>query len=139
MMELLMADFWCPLQAKFVAFVATIPDYVNNAMNTLGVDIRSATDYLEVLKSEEALIASSYLLSAFFLLSTLHACRVSSSGNSSTALLEQERPRQFPHNALHLRLFFLQVHRPLHSDLQLQLDSCMTWSGAGFWSVITAL
>ncbi|KAK5646381.1 hypothetical protein RI129_004845 [Pyrocoelia pectoralis] len=76
MIEFLMADFWCPLQAKFVAFVPKIPDYINDAMNTIGVDAGNVTDYLEILKSEEALIASSYTLSAFFLLSILHACRV---------------------------------------------------------------
>ncbi|KAB0800867.1 hypothetical protein PPYR_05221 [Photinus pyralis] len=56
MVELLMLDFWCPLQCKFTTFISTIPDHVHDASTLIG--------------------ASSYGLSLFFLLCAMHSCRV---------------------------------------------------------------
>ncbi|KAF5306410.1 hypothetical protein FQA39_LY08919 [Lamprigera yunnana] len=74
--ELLLTDFWCPLQTKFIAFLPTIPELANDYLTNIGLDLPIVIEKLEYLKSEEALIAASYMLSIFFLLSTAHAARV---------------------------------------------------------------
>ncbi|KAB0797367.1 hypothetical protein PPYR_08361 [Photinus pyralis] len=75
LVEVLMADFWCPLHMKFVAFIPTIPDHVRDLMMSIDVDSYYVTNGLDVLKSESALVASSYALSVFLLLCMLHSCR----------------------------------------------------------------
>ncbi|KAK4880228.1 hypothetical protein RN001_008374 [Aquatica leii] len=76
LIEVVMTDFWCPLQTKFVTFVPTIPDEINEISNFLGVDATALTDCLEFLKTEEATTAASYALSSFFLVCTMHTTRV---------------------------------------------------------------
>ncbi|KAB0790307.1 hypothetical protein PPYR_15355 [Photinus pyralis] len=76
MVELLVSDFWCPLQLKFMTFIRTIPDNIYEAANVVGVDATCITDHLEILKSDGVLTVSSDALSLFFLVCALHSCKV---------------------------------------------------------------
>ncbi|XP_031336501.1 uncharacterized protein LOC116165896 isoform X2 [Photinus pyralis] len=76
MVELLMLDFWCPLQCKFTTFISTIPDHVHDASTLIGIDGTVVADHLDILQSDVVVGASSYGLSLFFLLCAMHSCRV---------------------------------------------------------------
>lgn len=72
-MEVLMNDFWWPLEASCISILPKIADFEQQILTQSGL---SVTGILQLLRNDTAAVLTSYLLSIFFLLSSLHATRI---------------------------------------------------------------
>lgn len=76
LMEMIVTNFWFPLELVFVSLLPKIPDSVARTMYSVGLRCTGPCEYLYILKTAEAIAIASCILSLFFLLCVLHATRV---------------------------------------------------------------
>lgn len=71
-MEVIMNDFWWPLEDSVIKFLPKIADFEKEILRHSGLEFGGI---LQILRDENARVIASYVLSLFFLLAALHATR----------------------------------------------------------------
>lgn len=72
-MEVIMNDFWLPLDAAMGVFLPKVADFEKDILEKGGWE---GEGILQFLREDNAKVVASYLLSIFFLLAVLHATRI---------------------------------------------------------------
>lgn len=76
LMEIIMNNFWFPLEIGFISFLPKVADFISETMYKHGFTCTGVCDFAQMLKWPGTLLLASYLLSIFFFLCIVHATRV---------------------------------------------------------------